>query len=412
MSDKQPLPDQSDHFTPIVGSENNAHSVAHIRDVQGDLVRGKMEDMTTDIKNGRVRNKEEGVPFKPGLTICREFYEKGVKPIMEADFPEVRYAAGLIGSGSEVLGFDTALSTDHDWRPRVFIFLSDEDREKYGAEIEATIKKKTPPTFQGYITKAGDNVQDPRNRIVYSVNSYFKEYLQRDAQAGMKPIDWLTMPEQRLLSVIKGDVFHDDVGELTAVREKLAYYPRDVWLYLLASQWAKISQEEPFVGRTGDVGDELGSQILAARLVREIMKLCFLMEKQYAPYIKWFGTAFSRLSCAKKLEPIFQKVMHSSSWKEREQHLSEAYEIVAEMHNALAITEPMSTKVTDFHDRPYMVIHGDHFSAEIMKGVQDAKIKSLPMFGSVDQFVDSTDILNDSRLSDRLKGMYGEDSTK
>lgn len=353
-----------------------------------------------------VREKIVDMIFVKGLTICRAFYEEAVKPIMEAEFPNVHYAAGLIGSGSEVLGFDTARSTDHDWRPRVFIFLTDEDREKYGAQIEEAISQRVPPTFQGYSTKAGDNVQDPRNRIVYSVNSYFKEYLQRDPQAELKPMDWLTMPEQRLLSVTKGDVFHDGVGELSAVREKLAYYPHEVWLYMLASQWAKISQEEAFVGRTGDVADELGSQIVAARLVREIMRLCFLMEKQYAPYIKWFGTAFSKLPCAAKLEPIFQKVLHASSWKEREQYMSKAYEVVAEMHNALGITEPMPTKVATFHDRPYLVIHGGHFSGEIMKGVQDQALKGLPKFGSVDQFVDSADILNDSRLSNRLQSMY------
>ena len=76
-----------------------------------------------DVESGRVRQKKAGVVFVPGLTICRDFFEQAVKPIMEADFPKMRYADGLLGSGSEVLGFDTALSTDHDWRPRVYIFL-------------------------------------------------------------------------------------------------------------------------------------------------------------------------------------------------------------------------------------------------------------------------------------------------
>jgi hypothetical protein len=44
--------------------------------------------------------------------------------------------------------------------------------------------------------------------------------------------------------------------------------------------------------RAGFVGDELGSALIGSRLVRDIMNLCFLLEKQYAPYPKWFGTAF------------------------------------------------------------------------------------------------------------------------
>jgi hypothetical protein len=52
------------------------------------------------------------------------------------------------------------------------------------------------------------------------------------------------------------------------------------------------------MARCGDVGDELGSRLVAARLIEELMRLCFLMEKQYWPYAKWFGTAFSKLACA------------------------------------------------------------------------------------------------------------------
>ena len=43
------------------------------------------------------------------------------------------------------------------------------------------------------------------------------------------------------------------------------------------------------------MGDELGSAVLGARLVESAMRLAFLMERTYAPYVKWFGTAFARL---------------------------------------------------------------------------------------------------------------------
>ena len=74
---------------------------------------------------------------------------------------------------------------------------------------------------------------------------------------------------------MSGEVFHDGLGELRKIRWKLNYYPRDVWLYMLAAQWKRISQEEAFVGRAGDTGDELGSQVVAARMVREIIKRRF-----------------------------------------------------------------------------------------------------------------------------------------
>lgn len=79
---------------------------------------------------------------------------------------------------------------------------------------------------------------------------------------------------------MSGVVYHDGLNVLEPMRERFAYYPHDLWLYLLSAQWQRIGQEEPFVGRAGIVGDELGSAVIAARLVHDIMQLCFLMGKR------------------------------------------------------------------------------------------------------------------------------------
>ena len=210
-----------------------------------------------------------------------------------------------------------------------------------------------------------------------------------------------------MLACTAGRVFHDGLGELGRVREKIGYYPREVWLYLLASQWQKVSQEEAFMGRCGDVGDELGSRLIGARLVQHLMRLCFLMERKYAPYAKWFGAAFSRLDCAPALAPVFEKALASSSWQEREAHLSEAYRVVAEKHNALGITRPLETGVSKYHGRPYLVIHAERFVEEIREAISDDEIKSIgPIIGSVNQFSDSTDLADDPALCRKLKALY------
>jgi hypothetical protein len=191
------------------------------------------------------------------------------------------------------------------------------------------------------------------------------------------------------------------------VRAKLHYYPRDVWLYLLAAQWRRISQEAPFMGRCGQAGDELGSRLVAGRLVRDLMGLCFLIERQYAPYIKWFGTAFAQLDCADQLRPVFMRILNADSWQEREKHLTSAYEFVAEMHNSLGITVPLPACVLPFHDRPFLVIHGDRFANAIHAQIADERVKALPPhLGSVDQFVDSTDVLDSPRRLSKLELMY------
>ena len=45
----------------------------------------------------------------------------------------------------------------------------------------------------------------------------------------------LTVPEQKLLAVTAGRVYHDGLGELEEIRTSPAYYPEDVWLCLLPS---------------------------------------------------------------------------------------------------------------------------------------------------------------------------------
>src|SRR4051812_34493876 len=167
-----------------------------------------------------------------------------------------------------------------------------------------------------------------------------------------------------------GAVFHDGLGTLAETRGLLTYYPYDIWLHLLAAQWARISQQEPFVGRTGEVGDELGSALMAADLVQDVMRLGFLMERRYAPYSKWFGSAFARLECASRLRPHLAAVLSAHGWHDRQQHLVRAYEIIAAMHNDLGITEPLSTETSRFHGRPFLIIHADRFADAIRNQIQ------------------------------------------
>ena len=146
---------------------------------------------------------------------------------------------------------------------------------------------------------------------------------------------------------------------------------------MLAVQWTRISEEEAFVGRTGHVGDELGSQIVAARLVREIIKLSFLIERTYAPYSKWLGTAFSRLEIAESLNPILRRTLLAKTWKTREKWLSQAYSLMAARHNAMKITEPLSTNTTDYYSRPYSVIFAERFAQAIKRSIKDRQVKKL-----------------------------------
>jgi hypothetical protein len=361
--------------------------------------------------------------FIPGLRLSEEFYREIVRPILDSHFPGLAHAAALIDGGSEVLGFDDEISVDHHWGPRLMLFLSGEDHPRYSEQINQVLANHLPYEFRGYPTNFtqpdpdDDGVQllrpitqGPVNHRVsiHTVRSFFTDYLGFDIEQSLEPADWLTFSGQRLRTITTGSVFHDEAG-LNAARSRFAYYPQDVWLYLLAAAWTRIGQEEPLMGRAGMVADEVGSALIGARLVRDVMRLCFLMEKTYAPYPKWFGSAFKQLSCAKTLWPVFQGVLRSETWQTRESYLVQAYEYIAARHNALKVTEPLPEKATFFFGRPFQVIALHGFADALLKKIQDPGVKRIaerPVIGNIDLFSDNVDLVSNPSWRTRLRQLY------
>lgn len=359
--------------------------------------------------------------FLPGLELSRRFYTEVVRPLLAETFPTLPYAAALIGPGSEVLSFDTEMSRDHGWGLRLFLFLRDEDAQQANA-ISERLNYNLPSEFLGYPinlnTETGDPatqslihqlVKRPAEHRVFPVplRAFSRIYLGYDLTTPLQATDWLSFSSQELRQITAGAVYYDGIGELTALRERLAEYPHDIWLYLLASGWQRIGQEEHLMPRAGYVGDELGSTIMASRLVRDIMNLCFLMEKQYAPYQKWFGTAFKTLQCAEYLWPLLWQAQQAATWQDRQTALAQAYEHLARMHNALAITPKLPETAVNFYDRPFRVIGGETFAQALTQQITDIEVKRIAgwrLIGNVNQWTDSTDLVGLDRL--KLRQIY------
>lgn len=196
-------------------------------------------------------------------------------------------------------------------------------------------------------------------------------------------------------------MFHDPGGELGGARELLAWYPDDVWWWLQACQWRRLAQEEPWVQRTHEVGDDLGSAVVAARLVREAMRLVLLQERTYAPYGKWLGTVFAPLGRRDGLGDHLRGAVHATGLTDREAALTAAYECLAHRHNELS-GDALDTSARWFHDRPAMVLGADRFAEACLRRVDDSALRAYPLVGSVDQFCDSTDVLVDPVACRRL----------
>jgi hypothetical protein len=286
----------------------------------------------------------------PGLELCRRFYGDVVRPLVT-----VPHSAAVMGRGSEVLGFDDEMSTDHNCEARVLLFV----------EEGVACRPEVPDRFAGRAAFVE----------VHTIRSYFEQQLGFDTARDLTVRDWFTMPEQNLLQFTAGAVFHDDLG-LQSVRDRLAYYPDDVWRYLMIAGWWCVHPEMNLVGRSGYVGDELGSAVIGAQLVQDLMRLCFLMEREYAPYRKWFGTAFSRLSCGPSVGPILRDVLRAETWQEREERLMAAYRLLGELHNRLQITAPVELGIEQMCGRPFKVVWGD-FPGALAAEIQDPEVRRI-----------------------------------
>lgn len=385
------------------------------------------------------------VPFRPGLELARRYYAEVVRPLLDQEFPGLRHSAGLIGWGSDVLGFDSPRSTDHNWGPRCQVFLDAADTG-LATPINEMLTRRLPGTFLGWPTAFPDTIvpgSPPRHWVeLAGLGTWLTAALGFDPRREVRTLDWLAAPTQVLAEITAGAVFHDGLDTqpdetheadqagrtgspgrtgsaagagsaggtgsagghsglsgLGAVRARLAWYPGDVWRYVLACQWQRIGQEEAFPGRCAEAGDELGSAVVTARLVRDLMRLVLLMRRRYPPYSKWLGTELARAAGATPLLPLLSSAIAAGSWPERERCLSRAYQAAAGMHNELSLTSPVDVSIRQFHDRPYHVLGAERFAAALRDGIEDPQLRRRDLTGAVDQFIDSTDALGDTSLT-------------
>jgi hypothetical protein len=337
--------------------------------------------------------------FTSGQRLNADFYAGVVAPLVGA----VPHAAALLGTGSDVLGYDSERSTDHGWGPRLTVFVDPADVAGVGVVIDRGL----PATFAGWPVRYGwDGTPVSHHVTVTSVGSWVTAQLGVDATRPLSAVDWLLIPQQKLLEVVGGALYRDDRGEVTSLRHRLSWYPEDVWLWMLAAQWRRVAQEEAFVGRTAEAGDDLGSRLLVARLARDLIHLWFLLSRCYRPYSKWLGTAFHALPDSAPLGRLLASALGAADHPARESALCSAYESVARRHNELALTRPVDPMVRSFYNRPYRVLMADRFAEACREAVAEPALRALPLVGSVDQVADSTDVLSYPERSRVLEALY------
>jgi hypothetical protein len=311
--------------------------------------------------------------------------------------------------GSEVFGFDTELSRDHAWAPQVTLYLESEDLVTLKERLDATFQTELPRTFRGYSTMGTDefiwhmratpSASDRHKVRIESLDSFFSTDLFGSPERELSIADWLSIPAQKLRVYTSGKVFHDGLGRLAAIQKRLSWYPHDLWLHIMAVQWERIAEREAFPGRCVHVGDLQGAAWNVAWITRELATLCFLIERHYPVYSKWFGTAFSRLRSACDLLPLFKAIEEATEWPMLEELICAAYTTAAKLHNTLKIAPVVEPEMRPYHQRPYSVLQCGRFADALRSAICSDEVKQLPRgCGAVWQCVDSDILLCDARF--------------
>lgn len=357
--------------------------------------------------------------FIKGLELCRNFFNNCAKTIIDDNFPALKYSAGLIGYGSDVLGYDDAISTDHMWGPRFYLFLSKADIAKKDKIFHA-LAENLPYTYEGYsvnFTEPDPNdcgVQHPEficegtvNPLIFiqTFEDYLIEQLGTSDLNDIKPYEWLAFSEHRLLSLVSGEFFVDNL-HCAEIISKIKYYPRDVKLYLIASNWENISSEQAFVKRCGECGDEIGSKIICARICERLMRLCFLYKDTYAPYSKWFGTAFSRLAIDDKIKQTIGHALSVDNLAEREKSLVESQAFVADLHNTSGLTKFVDYQIENYFGRDIKVIFSDKFAEAAAMELIGTVFENVPLIGAISQIGGVASIADDTKYYKQIMRLY------
>lgn len=333
-----------------------------------------------------------------GTELARAYWADVVRPILDRELPDVPRAAGRLGSGSDVLGLDDDTSRDHDWGLRLNLFVP-ADR---APEVDQVLAASLPASYRGLPT-AFPATWDPavRHRIeVAAPADFVRSRTGLDVGDGLGVTDWLALTGQSVLEVTTGAVFEDATGEITALRERLAWYPHDVWLHVLAADWTRIEQELPFVGRTGQRGDDLGSRLIAARLVTSLVRLGFLLERRWPAYPKWAGTLFGRLPVASSAGGDLARALAAATWQERDAALRAACEVLHERQRAVGLPALDGPACEPFYDRPFTGLRD--VPGVLRAAITDPEVRARPHRGGVEQWVDDVGTLTDAGVRRRL----------
>ena len=291
-----------------------------------------------------------------GLELSEKFYEEYGKPMLENEFGEVKkyLAVGLVGSGSECLGFDDEISKDHDFEAGFCIFLPDEVDERTEFLLERAYSR-LPDEFMGF-KKAKLNPVGGNRHGVLRISKFLKSRLGTE-NGQLSEADFFFIEEQFLLEVTNGKIFCDNYGLLSEVRKNLEYLPEDVRLKKLAGNLLLMAQSGQYnYPRCIKRGDTAAAQLAVGEFVNSALRAVYLINRKYLPYYKWAFRGLKEMTLLSGLYDRLEYLISSPNTepKNKQEIIESVCKEVADTLFAEGLTklstselEPLSYSVND-----------------------------------------------------------------
>lgn len=347
-----------------------------------------------------------------GLEISRGYYKDIISPIINEHrtYLEDKYCAALIGWGSDVLGNDDELSVDHEWGPRCIIFIP-ESLSEHKNSIYEVLNTHIPCEYKGFTTrfKNKDWVRVPdKDGDVHIEVTTCKEYMEESIGMYMPTddIDWLGIPENKLLEFTGGEVFYDGFNEITKLREFYSYFPEDVWKFRLSYAWQSLGWNIDLIELTNKRGDILSARHCLSVTLHRLMKIIFLLNREYCPsYYKWLHREFYKLpNLSNKVGIIIEELYIEKDFSIISERLKQIVHYLLEYQNNLGLLPNVEIKYSWF-SRGFFDIDFNHI-AEQVQGSIKGDLRNIDLDGALDQWITNEDILLDSRRIKKLRNYY------
>lgn len=221
-----------------------------------------------------------------GLGEARKFYEEAGAEMISRNFGdfENRIAVGLVGHGSECFGFDDQTSRDHDFETGFCIWLTKDDEEKVGFRLMRAYDK----LVKSVNGERADRVVENGFQGVFVTGDFYRRYTGCDG-APKTWQDWLYTNSAYFAEATNGEVFRDDLGEFTKIRNEILHgMPEDVRAKKIGSCSLKAAQSGQYnYARCLAHGEEGAAMLALFEFVTNAIELAFLLNRKHCPYYKW-----------------------------------------------------------------------------------------------------------------------------